>query len=68
MPDPKRINDLSVEDYLVFEDQATLRHEFVRGQIFEMSGSYRRSQCDLRKSVHNFACFLTRKWLPRVYE
>jgi Uma2 family endonuclease len=42
-----KIPDLSVEEYLSLEEQALIRHEYVNGQIFAMTGS---------TEAHNVIC------------
>jgi Uma2 family endonuclease len=37
--EPEKIRNLTVDEYLRFEESTMLRHEYVRGQIFAMSGS-----------------------------
>jgi len=47
MPESERISNMSIGDYLKFEDCSTVRHEYVRGQIFAMSGA---------TEAHNVIC------------
>lgn len=39
---PSRLVQASIADYLAFEEKTPLRHEYVDGRIFAMSGSTRR--------------------------
>jgi Uma2 family endonuclease len=38
MTEPQKLAKLTVEEYLAFEESATVRHEYVDGQIFAMTG------------------------------
>lgn len=39
MSEPVTARYMTVEEYLAFEERAPVRHEFVRGRIFSMSGA-----------------------------
>lgn len=39
MTEPQRIPYMTVDDYLQFEESATVHHEYVQGQVFAMTGS-----------------------------
>lgn len=38
MTGPQKISTLSVDEYLLFEENAQVRHEYVNGRIFAMTG------------------------------
>jgi Uma2 family endonuclease len=38
MAKPEKIIQMSVDEYLRFEEAATVRHEFIDGEVFEMTG------------------------------
>lgn len=39
MPESAKVQYMTVRDYLSFEEMAELRHEYVQGRVFVMSGS-----------------------------
>ncbi len=39
---PSRLVPISIEDYLAFEERSPLRHEYVDGRIYAMTGAKRR--------------------------
>lgn len=39
MSEPKLIKNMSVDEYLEYEEQSQSRHEYVRGQLFAMAGA-----------------------------
>jgi len=47
MSKPKQIKICSIKEYLKLEEHSSVRHEYVRGQIFEMTGS---------TEAHNIIC------------
>lgn len=38
MTNAEKLSNLSVQDYLAHEEKAQVRHEFVNGRIFAMTG------------------------------
>jgi Uma2 family endonuclease len=55
--EPEKIRFLTVDDYLKFEGRATVRHEYVRGQLFAMSGATEAHNVicgNLYVALHNF--------------
>lgn len=57
MAKPEKIRYMTVEDYLKFEECATVRHEYVRGQLFAMSGATEAHNVisgNLYVALHNF--------------
>jgi Uma2 family endonuclease len=47
MSEPKTNTDMTVDDYLKFEERSTSRHEYVYGQVFAMTGA---------TEAHNVIC------------
>lgn len=57
MPESAKVQYMTVQDYLIFEETAKLRHEYVRGQVFAMSGSTEAHNIisnNLNVALHNF--------------
>jgi len=53
----KQIRCMATDEYLEFEEQAAVRHEYVRGQIFAMTGSAEAHNVisgNLFAALHNF--------------
>jgi len=54
----KKTEYLSVEEYLRLEEKAAVRHEYVDGQIFEMSGATQRHSIIITNLVAKLDAFL----------
>ena len=67
MAKPEKIRQLTVDEYLQLERTSKMRHEYVRGQIFAMSGATQAHNAicgNLYAALHNFL----RKTGCRVYQ
>jgi Uma2 family endonuclease len=47
MSEPSRIPEMTIEEYLELEEHSTVRHEYIRGQVFAMTGA---------TEAHNIIC------------
>jgi Uma2 family endonuclease len=53
MAEPKRIPFMSVEDYLKFEETSQVRHEYLQGQLFAMTGA---TECNTEQTAGAPCC------------
>ena len=63
-PDPRR-RLMSLDEYLAFEERSPIKHEYVAGEVYAMSGATWRHKPDRRDDLRDTP---RRRRLPTVHE